>query len=92
NLLDNACKWAKQQVKVSASQNGLKTSICIEDDGPGIAEEVRLAVLTRGKRLDESVDGQGIGMSVVKEIVDAYRGDIDIGTSDLGGALIKLVF
>lgn len=92
NLLDNACKWAKQQVKVSASQNGLKTSICIEDDGPGIAENVRLSVLSRGKRLDESVDGQGIGMSVVKEIVDAYRGDIDIDVSDLGGALIKVSF
>lgn len=92
NLLDNACKWAKHKVKVSAVQNGLKTTICIEDDGPGIAEEVRLSVLSRGKRLDESVEGQGIGMSVVKEIVDAYRGDIDIGMSDLGGAFIKLTF
>lgn len=92
NLLDNACKWAKKKVKISAQQQGLKTIIQIEDDGPGIAEDVRLSVLSRGKRLDESVEGQGIGMSVVKEIVDAYRGDIDIETSKLGGALVKLVF
>ncbi|MBD3652691.1 ATP-binding protein [Kangiella sp.] len=92
NLLDNACKWAKQNVKVSAQQQGLKTIIIIEDDGPGIAEEVRQSVLSRGKRLDESVEGQGIGMSVVKEIVDAYRGDIEIDTSQLGGALVKLTF
>lgn len=79
-------------MKISAQQQGLKTIIQIEDDGPGIAEEVRLSVLSRGKRLDESVEGQGIGMSVVKEIVDAYRGEIDIDSSKLGGALVKLVF
>ena len=92
NLLDNACKWTKRKVKVSARAQGLKTIICIEDDGPGIAEAVRLSVLSRGKRLDESVEGQGIGMSVVKEIVDAYRGDIDIGNSELGGARVQLTF
>ena len=93
NLLDNACKWAKSTVKISAFQLEQQMVIEIEDDGPGIAESVRNAVFNRGKRLDENVEGQGIGMSVVKEIVDAYQADFEILNSELlGGALIRLTF
>lgn len=93
NLLDNACKWAKSTVKISAFQLEQLTVIEIEDDGPGIPESVRKSVFNRGKRLDEEVEGQGIGMSVVKEIVDAYSAQFEILTSEnLGGALIRLSF
>ena len=53
---------------------------------------MRLAILSRGKRLDETVEGQGIGMSVVTEIIAAYNGEIDIDSSELGGALMRLSF
>lgn len=91
NLLDNACKWAKHQVKVSAHITTLGADqtlvLSIEDDGPGIAPDQRLAVLARGVRIDSSVPGQGIGLAVARDITAAYGGQIDIGSSpSLGGA------
>ncbi len=93
NLLDNACKWANGKVFVAAKTQDNKTIISIEDDGPGIPKKVQDAVLSRGKRLDETVEGQGIGMSVVKEIIEAYKAKIEIEKSTvLGGAQINLIF
>ncbi|AOE49904.1 ATP-binding protein [Kangiella sediminilitoris] len=92
NILDNACKWTESKVSVQAERSAGKVSITVEDNGPGIPENVRLAILSRGKRLDETVEGQGIGMSVVKEIVAAYNGKIHIDTSDLGGTLMRVSF
>ena len=92
NVLDNACKWAQSKVRIKAQRVARKVQIFVEDDGPGIPKNVRLAILSRGKRLDETVEGQGIGMSVVTEIVAAYNGKIDIDTSGLGGAIMKFSF
>lgn len=92
NVLDNACKWTDSKVRIVAERSAGKVKVTIEDDGPGIPEKVRLAILSRGKRLDETVEGQGIGMSVVKEIVAAYKGKIEIDKSDLGGALMRFGF
>ncbi len=91
NLLDNACKWAKQQVKASAHITMVGADqtlvLSIEDDGPGIAPDQRVAVLARGVRIDSSVPGQGIGLAVARDITAAYGGKIDIGSSPtLGGA------
>ena len=93
NLTDNACKWARKEVFIEAYQDtNNQVIIEISDDGPGIPEKVRDSVLTRGKRLDETVEGQGIGMSVVKEIVDAYKGAIEISRSQQNGTMIRLIF
>ncbi|NVJ66574.1 MAG: GHKL domain-containing protein [Gammaproteobacteria bacterium] len=93
NLTDNACKWAESNVLISAKAQDNKVIISIEDDGPGIPKHVQEAVLSRGKRLDETVEGQGIGMSVVKEIIEAYKAKIEIEKSaTLGGAQINLIF
>jgi signal transduction histidine kinase len=62
----------------------------IEDDGPGIPEESRARVLERGARLDERVSGQGIGLSVVRELVELNGGTIHIDSSPLGGARIEV--
>ncbi len=96
NLLDNAGKWAKSRVrchvsetKISAGRHALHVSV--EDDGPGIAKEQRPTVLGRGERLDEQIEGQGIGLSVVSELVKAYQGKLTFGTSpELGGAWIHI--
>lgn len=93
NLLDNACKWARTQVKASVqlsnADNGQTLEICVEDDGPGIAPDQRAAVLGRGVRADSSVPGQGIGLAVARDIAGAYGGEIGIDTSEtLGGARI----
>jgi len=75
NLLDNACKWAAGRVCLLVEE-GPGLVFCIDDDGPGAPEE-RLAQLSaRGVRLDESVGGYGLGLSIVRDIVQSYRGEI----------------
>lgn len=93
NLLDNACKWAGRHVRVSAGRRGDELWIAVEDDGPGISEADRARIFQRGVRADESTPGHGIGMAMVRDIVQAYGGRLDIDTSpDLGGARVTLVF
>lgn len=97
NLLDNACKYGRQRVRMSATRieqadwrrPGLE--LRVEDDGPGIAPADRDRVLERGQRADERTDGQGIGLAVVREVVSAYDGRIEIGESPLGGASVSVM-
>jgi signal transduction histidine kinase len=94
NLLDNASKWAKGQIGVSmfAERNkaGAMLLIKIEDDGPGLTEEQAKAVLRRGVKLDEKVQGSGLGLDIVKELVDVYGGSLQLKRSVLGGLLAEL--
>jgi two-component system, OmpR family, sensor histidine kinase PhoQ len=90
NLLDNAYKWAKQQISVIASQQDGTLTIRILDDGPGMADDQVEELLQRGKRADQSVAGHGIGLSIVRNIVDAYQGTLTITRSHLGGAEIQI--
>ena len=62
----------------------------IEDDGPGIEAELREQVLNRGTRADELQPGQGIGLAMVQELVEAYQGRLVIDDSELGGAAVTL--
>jgi two-component system, OmpR family, sensor histidine kinase PhoQ len=69
---------------------GNQLRIDIEDDGPGVPAAQRERILDRGQRLDTSIPGQGIGLSVAAEIVRSYEGDIRITTSGLGGACFSI--
>jgi two-component system sensor histidine kinase PhoQ len=91
NLLDNAFKWGRAKVRVSAQATGARLTLTVEDDGQGIAPDQAQRVLERGVRADQSVPGQGIGLAVVRDIVDAYDGELRIERSGLGGARITLV-
>ncbi|NOQ12919.1 MAG: GHKL domain-containing protein [Methyloprofundus sp.] len=91
NLLDNAFKWAHQNIEISAQQSGKQLLISISDDGPGIAQEKVEELLQRGVRADQTTAGHGIGLSIVKSIVHAYGGNLTISTSDLGGAKVCLL-
>ncbi len=90
NLLDNAAKWARSRVRITARQEGHQARIRIEDDGPGIPAEAREAILARGMRLDEQRPGQGIGLAVAAEIATEAGGGLDIGAADTGGARIEV--
>jgi two-component system sensor histidine kinase PhoQ len=95
NLLDNACKYGDGQVRLSASAHDpddprAGIHLQVEDNGPGIAENQREQLLQRGVRGDERVEGQGLGLAIVLEIVSAYHGDIAIKQSDLGGACVSV--
>ncbi len=94
NVLDNACKWARQTVRVSvaavAGASPPQLRVCIEDDGPGIDEALRQQVLARGVRADESVPGSGLGLAIVADLVQLYGGSMQLGTSTLGGLKLEL--
>lgn len=94
NLLDNACKWSKGSVRVhlgsERNEGSTMLVICIDDDGPGLSEADAKKVLRRGVRLDEKTPGSGLGLDIVKELVDVYGGSLDLKKSDLGGLLVEL--
>jgi two-component system sensor histidine kinase PhoQ len=89
NLLDNASKWCRGIVRVSSAGDGEQVWVLIEDDGPGFPEDAN-ALLRRGMRADSQVDGQGIGLAVVHEIMQAYEGVIRLERSTLGGGCVRL--
>ncbi|MBB4082123.1 ATP-binding protein [Brevundimonas lenta] len=91
NLMENACKWAKRRVRISAGATGLgQMVVVVEDDGPGLPEEQREAALQRGMRMDETTPGSGLGLSIVVELVRAYGGKITLADSDMGGLRVLL--
>ncbi len=86
NLMENACKWSTRRVRVSAGASGLGQMIAVvEDDGPGLPEDQREAVMKRGTRLDEDAPGSGLGLSIVDDLTRAYGGRLTLAASDLGG-------
>lgn len=91
NLLDNAWKWCRSRIVVTV-QVGDGLLLRVEDDGPGIPDDQREAVLRRGIRADErgDVPGQGIGLAVVREIVGLYHGELHIDRAAAGGASITV--
>ena len=96
NLLDNACKWANRTVTVTAaaephSGDGRRWwRLAVEDDGPGLGEEARDEALRRGRRLDETKPGSGLGLSIVSDLVGAYGGALKLSRASLGGLRVDV--
>lgn len=92
NLLDNACKWARSRIVVNSVQDGAQVAVTVDDDGPGIAEDMRMAVLRRGVRADEATPGTGLGLAIVRDLAEVYGGSIALEQSPHGGcrAVLRL--
>lgn len=91
NLLDNAFKYCSVAVSVTAVLNDSAIELVIEDDGKGIDSSEIDSILTRGSRLDEACEGQGIGLSVVADIAKSYNAELSFGCSaSLGGLRVEL--
>src|SRR5277367_6483264 len=98
NLLDNAGKWARERVSIHAARIAAERDSDpflvaeIDDDGPGLDKNARAAAVERGKRLDESRPGSGLGLSIVVELASIYGGSLKLDESPLGGlrAILRL--
>ncbi len=95
NLVDNACKWAQMRVSVEVvaeRYDGAPTvRIIIDDDGPGLGPAQREQVARRGRRLDETKPGSGLGLSIVLELAALYGGSLQLGNAPIGGLRAELV-
>jgi len=98
NLVDNACKWAQMRVSVEvvaehaggvASQPTVR--LIVDDDGPGLSPAQRDQVARRGRRLDETKPGSGLGLSIVMELAALYGGTLQLGNAPIGGLRAELV-
>ncbi|MBX9992497.1 sensor histidine kinase [Phreatobacter oligotrophus] len=84
-LVDNAFRWAGKRVELAAAVVDGHCVITIDDDGPGIPPDHRDEVLARGRRLDETASGQGLGLAIAADIVSDIGGSLVLATSPLGG-------
>jgi signal transduction histidine kinase len=99
NLVDNACKWAQARVAIEVFAQTLGTApddrkvvrITVDDDGPGLSPSQREQVARRGRRLDETKPGSGLGLSIVVELAALYGGELNLGTAPIGGLRAELV-
>lgn len=90
NLLDNAAKWAAGRVVLEARQGGdaeaPRLLLIVSDDGPGVPDaQARRRILERGRRLDESMPGSGLGLSIVSDLAALYRGSLRLEKAAIGG-------
>ncbi|WP_183271990.1 two-component system sensor histidine kinase PhoQ [Buttiauxella sp. A111] len=92
NVLDNACKYCLEFVEISGRQLDDTLHLFVDDDGPGIPESKRSLVFDRGQRADTLRPGQGVGLSVAREIVEQYDGQIQTSSCELGGARMEVIF
>ncbi len=98
NLLDNACKWADERVAISVEMqpgarapNARQLMVLVDDDGPGLSPPELESVVQRGKRLDETKPGSGLGLSIVADLSEMYYGSFVLQRAPSGGVRAKLV-
>ncbi len=94
NLLDNACKWGNSRIalKVIITETASRKllHISVDDDGPGLTPEQRAQGIARGRRLDETKPGSGLGLSIIAELAQSYRGTFALEQATLGGLSARL--
>jgi two-component system sensor histidine kinase PhoQ len=92
NLLENAYRLCLRDIRISVREIPGGSELCVEDDGPGVPADQRARILQRGERLDRQHPGQGIGLAVVKDIIESYSAKLTLGDSPMGGAAFRIQF
>src|SRR5262245_52487854 len=96
---DIASKWAHSKVSVVVTPGpaadgdagtGGWLHIAVDDDGPGLTAEERAQPIARGRRLDETKPGSGLGHSIVADLAYCYNGSFELGRSPSGGLSARL--
>jgi signal transduction histidine kinase len=95
NLVDNACKWATSRVVIEVTRARRDPArevvrIVVDDDGRGLSPSEREQVAQRGRRLDETKPGSGLGLSIVVELASLYGGGLTFGAAPMGGLRAEL--
>jgi signal transduction histidine kinase len=87
NLVDNACKHARGKVRlrVDSDSPASRVRLIVEDDGPGLPPEAWGVVFNIGEQWGSRAGGSGLGLPIVRDIVQLYGGSIRLDQSDLGG-------
>ena len=86
NILENAYKYCTSKVNAGIMSDEEHITFYVDNDGAGIPQAAQADILKRGKRMDTQTEGQGLGLAIASDIVDAYQGEISLGKSQLGGA------
>lgn len=98
NLLDNAFKWAESRVAIAIKNNSLAgnshrlaTEVVVSDDGKGIDDELKTTILKRGVRLDSETPGHGLGLHIVKGVIEAYAGELYVEDNEPHGTRFRVL-
>lgn len=92
NLIDNAFKWCQNSIHISAAYQKNQIKIQVRDDGPGIPSHEIARILERGARADQSISGHGIGLAIVRDIMQVYEGELLLENCVEQGLCVALCF
>jgi len=90
NVLENACKYGANKIVLESRKQSGMVVLTIDDDGPGFPDGMQDKLLKRGERADTQIEGQGIGLSITRELIEGYGGSLALSNNTDGGAKITI--
>lgn len=95
NIIENAARYAKKQIKITEHDTADQVEVIIEDDGPGIPDDRKRDALRPFVRLDQArgpnTGGTGLGLSIAQTAIENHGGQMFLENSDLGGLRVRII-